>query len=97
MLKSPSTLLALTALGQLLCRTHRAPQLGRWERRLEEAVFAQSLELLLSNKPKLKEQDPDPSGACSPCVCACRSPERSARGQSLGLLKSIKVGMMMSQ
>lgn len=41
-----------------------------------------------------RDQDPDPSGACSPCVCACRSPGQSARGQSLWLLKSSNFGVM---
>lgn len=63
---------------------------GDWKR----LPLLQCLQLLLSNKPKLKEPNPDPSGACSPCMCACRSPGQSARGQSLWLLKSSKVGVM---
>lgn len=43
----------------------------------------------LSSKQKLKELDPDPSGAWSPCMCACRSPGHSARRQSLWLLKML--------
>lgn len=58
---------------------------------LEETAFAQHLELLLSTKPKLEDQNHSPAGACMPCMCAHRTPGQNEWGQSLWLLKSSKV------
>lgn len=94
MLESPGTLLALTAPGQLLCGTHRTSQRGRQERRLEEAAFAQCLELLLSNKPKLKEQDPD---LLEPAHLVCVPAgvlDRVPGDRACGFWKSSKVGVV---
>ncbi|KAK4832392.1 hypothetical protein QYF61_022247 [Mycteria americana] len=67
-LDGPTTLLAPTALGQPLCRTHRTHSWADGRGALEEDTFTQCLELLLSTKPKLEDQDHDPDGACTPCV-----------------------------
>ena len=86
-----STFLAPTALGQTLTR-RTAPHSGAEERgALKGAAFAQHPDLLLSPMPKLVEQTKGPAEACTPCVCACRSPGQNARGQRLLLLKNNEV------
>jgi len=41
---------------------------------LGEVTFTEHLELQLSTKPKLEDENHDGAGACTLCVCACRNP-----------------------
>lgn len=87
----PGTLLTPMVPGQEL--TGPAAPCSRAEERgaLEGTAFVQQPDLLLSPMPKLVEQDEGPPGACTPYVCACRSPGQDAWAQGLQLLKSSEV------